>query len=503
MPVDVIPFGNNQSSIDIPGSEGAQQTGSVMRDVYFDMSGNIVKRPVLDQYADTGESEAIKGLYAWDRSTGTGDFLIASASTKIFISTGNYGTTLNEITNGTWTQFDGNVYSRAIFTKHGSDLYVVNGGKIKRIYYNSGYYIDDLTDVDAPTSVISIAGFDKYLIAGDYGTGNFYWSEVNAPTDWRGYYAEAESKPDFLWHVEAVGSLLYLIGAKTVEAWYNDGVTPFVRISQGAIQDGAMAPRSIVFCDSINAFVFRNQKNQLVKTVGNETVSLSPSLDQFLSYYYSATTTPNEVGYYFVYDGLPFYMLSHHEGSYAYGGPGTGSTSTPKSGFSVAVNLLTNDWYEWGAKHTDNRRIPFQIASIITTPVGVLCGDANDGLIHRLTRGGTDDSAYGDSDPMVRSIHVTRGAPGREKICNSLTFHFKAPQTHTSSNFGITVKYSDDGGSTWTSGRQVVADISTGQKAKIVTERNWGRYYQRQWQIDFDDTDDIALGPVIEEFDIV
>ena len=516
MSVDVIQFGNNQPSLDIPGDQSTQQTGSVMRDVYVDLSGNIVKRPVLDLFCDTGETTAVNGLYDWtniaDGSVYPNNVMIAIAGGSPFRIREYTASYINEITTGTYAAFGTDQKYKVSFAETGTGsystaaLYACNGGKIKRIYLDTGTWTcADLTDADAPTSVNSIAVFDNYLTAVESGTGNFHWSDVNAPTTWSGYYANAESNPDRLYSIHQSSSYLFLVGKKTVEVFYNDGVTPFSRLTQGVVPYGSAAIRGAVYAEAINAFVFRTGDNRIVRTQATDAVSLSKSLDAFLSYNYSTGPT-DDVGHYFVYEGIPFYLYSSFGGQYGFttiqavGGSDTG----PTSGFSVIVNLMNGDWYEWGSYYsTQDRYLPFQAASILNTPAGIFVGDPEDGLIHKMTRSGVDDTAYGEIKPMIRSVHIDRGAPGTEKICNSLTFSFKAPQTHYGGAFGLTVKYSDDGGSTWSDGREVVADISTGQKAKIITERNWGRYCQRQWMIEFDTTKDIALGPVVEDFDYV
>lgn len=510
MPIDFIPFGNNQPSIDIPGAQTAQQTGSVMRDVYVDFSGNIVKRPSLALHTDLGESTGVNGLYDWSNKA---DGVVIEETVLVAVSGGKpfkaieYDGSFSEITNGTYTAFSTGNAQKVSFAEVGGYLYATNGYTIRKIDA-IGSSCNDLTDVDIPASVKSITSLDRYLIAVQKTTGNFHWSDVNDPATWSGYYAETESQPDILIEAKNAYGFLYLFGKNTIEVFQNDGVTPFSRLSQSTINGGTFSEHGVCFCDAINTFVFMNHERDIARIDGKAIVPFSPSLRQFLHSNFAEGVSKYSVGNYFIWDGIPFYMFSALASGYSFvtiAPPGLQEGETgPSSGWSIAVNLLTGDWYEWGAYYSsESRYLPFQGCNLISTPVGVLAGDANDGLIHKLTRGGSDESAYGKAAPMARSIHLTRGAPGREKITNSLTFQFKAPQTHTSGEFGILVSYSDDGGSTWTSGRRVVADISTGQKAKIVTERNWGRYYQRQWMIEFDTTDDVALGPVIEDYDIV
>jgi hypothetical protein len=134
---------------------------------------------------------------------------------------------------------------------------------------------------------------------------------------------------------------------------------------------------------------------------------------------------------------------------------------------------------------------------------GVYIGDMYGGKILKLARGGTDDCTYGVISPAVRSTPSDRGAPGRYKLCKSLAFTFKAPQTHMGKSFSGTIKYSDDGGSTWSSTRTIAATITSGLKQYVVKEYNFGRYLNRQWQYDFSTSSDISLGPVIEEYDIL
>jgi hypothetical protein len=507
MPSEIIPFGNNQPTAGIPGyHQTTVQTGTVMRDVYINMAGDICKRPALDLLCSTGQTLSVNGLYYWEKN----QKVFAVTGGKLFVASGN-SASFAEIVN-TDTAFELANYQRVCWAEHSTSIYAANGGIMKNITSVSIADLDTDVDPDIPQVVESITVLDRYVLCADYtsyGTGNFYWSVVNNPSSWAGYYAEAESRPDHLYHIEARNGLLYLFGQQSGEVFYNDGVAPFTRLSQGLFPGGTIARRSPVFCEAINTFVWQDFNGNIVKLEGNQAVPFSLSLGRYFGFNAGTSNTTSaraNVGHYFVWDGIPFYLLVSASD---YWGGSNSDVNTPEGGFSIALNLMTGDWYEWGSYYAAgttgvNKFLPFQCTSVCTVPNGgVYIGDMYGGKILKLARGGVDDTTYGVMSPMIRSADQMRNVAGREKICNSLSFQFKAPQSHLGGSFSIVVKYSDDGGSTWTNGRTVAASISPGQKGKIITERNWGRYYQRQWQIDFSTTSDIALGPVIEDYEIV
>lgn len=492
-----IPFGNNQPSVDIPGFSSTYQTGPYMRDVYVDLKGNIVKRPVLQAHADTGESDPVNGLYWWDEQ----GLVMAVSGGELYKANEN-GITYTKITNDD-TLFG--TSARVSWGNYGNALYASNGGKPKKITTAT---IADMADT--PTDVYSLAVKDKYLILVDDGTGNFYWSTVGDPDDFTdGYYAESELNPDNLLSIWAQEEHLFMFGKRSGEVWYNDGVTPWARLTQGSFGTGSISRWAPFWCDAINTFVWVTPGLKLVKLEGRQAVSLSPSLDQYLSFCRGWGThfgpgRESFTSHYFVWDGIPFYLLTDYNAEW-------GESKVYGSGFypgmSVVVNLITGDWYEWCHAYDDGtngvRYLAFQVASIAATPFGTFVGDAKDGLIHILDRSGSDDNTYGDIAPSIRSSISDRGDSNVEKICKSLSFTFKIPETNSSTSFSISVTYSDNGGLTWSSARTVAVTVTSGTRVYVAQSYNWGSYYARQWKIDFDSTGEVALGPVMEDFEYV
>lgn len=104
------------------------------------------------------------------------------------------------------------------------------------------------------TAVTFLAGLFVYARA---NSRKFYWSAVLDgrtidPLD----FASAESAPDYILDVLAVGDVLYLGGKDTIEAWYptGDGTLPFLRITQRTATKGI--PSTGCFAELDNALHF-------------------------------------------------------------------------------------------------------------------------------------------------------------------------------------------------------------------------------------------------------
>ncbi len=116
-----------------------------------------------------------------------------------------------------------------------------------------------LPDTFQATAVTFIGGLFVYARA---GSGKYYWSAVlNGRTVDALDFATAESAPDRLRDVVAVGDNLFLLGEDSIEVWYITGELdlPFSRISQRTVRIGVAATGCAVEMDNALHFIGANK----------------------------------------------------------------------------------------------------------------------------------------------------------------------------------------------------------------------------------------------------
>lgn len=118
----------------------------------------------------------------------------------------------------------------------------------------AGYYYDGTTfakivDADFPANPTHVAYSDGFFIVNDATVDNFYISPLEDPSgDWNALDFESASvAPDKALAIVATGSLVWIVGDETAQAYYNDGNQDFpYRVALSATQEyGILAPYSI------------------------------------------------------------------------------------------------------------------------------------------------------------------------------------------------------------------------------------------------------------------
>lgn len=131
---------------------------------------------------------------------------------------------------------------KCIFAPIGADIVIVTGG---RVFFYDGS-VSEVTDADLESPNGASHLNNQVIYDGD--GGRFVVSDVGDATSIDGLnYAAAESDADVLVRVYAFDQLAYMMGAETIETWYNSGVgdPPFDRVQGGIMQVGLAALGSV------------------------------------------------------------------------------------------------------------------------------------------------------------------------------------------------------------------------------------------------------------------
>jgi len=444
--------------------------GPLMFDCYVDETGIIHRRPGLSDFCDLGTDASVDGLFWWPSQ----QWAIAISGGKTFKITDKFGTK-TEITNDTFE-----LNTRATFADFGDQLFAANGGKILRM--TPTVNPTELTDADAPTQVTHVGFLDRYLIANNSGTGEFHWSDVNAPTVWTGNYAEAEAVPDDLTALIVKNLRINLIGTHSLEFWYNDGVTPFAREPQGYVSRGTVAPYSFTFCNYIDSFLWIDERRSVVAVGGVTPLTISPPIASHLN---SFENIQGAMGDYIEEDGRPYWVCH-----------------VPVEDKTLVYDFLSKKWYFWGYwKKGSYKRWRGNCHAHSPEWNINLVGDHSNGMIYKLDRESFQDS--GDVvRTLVRTDHYDHGSQSSLKFSNALYIRLKRVRTAgSSSSPKLVMRYRDNGETAW--GNYIEIDLSpTGAIEYRGQITRLGSYYSRQYEFFITDDSSLAIVSVEEDFDI-
>ena len=462
----------NQGMVKAVDEVGLSNYGAAMVDVYVDELGNINRRPGLVELCDLGTSAAVDGLFWWDEE----QKVIAVSNGSTFEVTDSSGTI------GMFTGDSFSVGTRVTFADFGTALYAANGGAIKAI--STSDTVTDMADVDAPTAVTHVAVMDRYLIANESGTGNFHWSDVNAPTDWSGYYAEAEGRPDDILALDAKNLELSFLGSKTLEIWDNDGVTPFIRLQQGFVQSGTVAKYSFTWCNGPQTFLWLDESRRVVELRGRTAVPISLSMN---SYIQGFTSVSDAIGDYVEVSGRPSYVIQF-----------------PTEGKCLVWVFVASNWYEWGNWNSTTAtydRFRGNCYCLAPTWNLTLVGDRANGKIYKFS-----NTTYEDNSSTLRSVvrtaHYNHNTEVKRKFCNGIYCRLKRTNVVSVDDTpDLMVKYRNNGSSTW-SNEQSITLQQVGDTEFRGKLSRLGSYYSRQWEFSLTDAYPLCLVSVEEDVEM-
>lgn len=192
--------------------------------------------------------------------------------------------------------------ARCIFANDGTDLFIVSGGSIHKFNTSLSEVFD--ADFESPNSVSYLNNQFLYDGSGD----RFVVSDVGDGAAVQAVnYAQAESDPDALNLTYSFNQLVYLMGAKTIEPWYNSGVgsPPFDRIERGIIQKGVDSIYSVSNSDAFMYFLGDDLNiYQLVDSAARNisNAGIAKEINEM-------TRTDDAIGFSFNLEGQDFYYI--------------------------------------------------------------------------------------------------------------------------------------------------------------------------------------------------
>jgi len=475
MPIANIPLFSGQDAAIIMGDEsGEKEHHGSLRDVYVDELGTIHRRPGLTEYSDLSTSSPIDGLFWWNAQ----DWVLSASNGNTYKVTDKNGSN-TQIThdNTDWAKS-----GRVVFADFKTAIYGADRFKIKKI--TSSANVIDMADSSAPTTVSHVAFIDKYLLANNLNSAQCHRSDVNDPDTWGSNYFSPETQNDYLNSVIVANQEVYLMGERTLEFWYDDGATPFIREEGGFINSGTNARYSFGYCEPpIDNFCWLDHNRVPVMISGRNTTPISGTIAKYIQDF---DYVDDCRGDYIVIDGRPYYIFSF-----------------PSENECLVWDFGSKLWYKWGYWNSVKAGYDrWRANCFCSVPEWdyLLAGDGANGKIYRI-----DNSVYQDDSDTIRSLvrtgRVTHEYSGRKKKCKGINLRVKRSALSTGTK-KILIRYRNDGQTDWHNWKEISLTQNTGTTESIITYRKpLGMYYNRQWEIVVTDNIGISIVGMQEDFD--
>ena len=442
-------------------------------DGFFDSTGALRKRPGLEEFCDLSSSSGIVGLYYWVEND---ELLAVSNQTLYSISS-----------TGVATQKTAQIFS---FSGMCSFAPVKPGGTQKiviangvQMYLYDGSTATAISDADAPQAVTHVDFVDQYILANSTESGDesrFFWSNVNDPTTWDAVdLSDVEGRPDNLTVLKVGWREVFLGGPRSIEFFYNDGVSPFARINGASVNDGVGAPQTVQFFN--NTWCYLNTKRQFVMLNGRVPQQISQQIDRSIQ---DLTTISDAVAFITEAGGRSFYVATF-----------------PTENKTFAYDFTSGYWAEWGNWNIAMQR--YDRHKGLTSAYDHVrnkwfIGDYGTGKIFTSSLTDYDDGG----DPirtMIQTPWIDFNTDVRKRS-DKLTFRIKAGMGKDGGNSasGFSVKYRDTNEGQFGNARTISMGAGGDHFFYRELRRN-GIYRARQYQIIHSDSAEFSILKAEEE----
>jgi hypothetical protein len=404
----------------------------------------LYRTPGLSVWKNAGIGE-VRGL--WEASDSVLYAVVSSAVYKIVGST-------DPVLIGSLYSTSGIVSIR----DNGNDLLIVDGTSGYQYKFDTEVF-SEVADEDFPKGCKNVAYIDGYYIVQRPGKQEFLISGINDGYTWDALdISTAEGKPDPLVVPFDDHRELWLFGTQSTEVFYNSGNVdfPFERISGAFIEHGCASPYSVAKIDN-SVFWLSSDTNgtgMVYRANGYQPVRVSThAIEAEISSY---ETLSDARSFAYQEDGHSFYCLIF-----------------PSAGKCWVYDAASGAWHE-RASFLDGDFIRWRANCSVFHNGKMLVGDFENGNIYQMSNGTHTEN--GQPMKWLRSFR----APNDENMLHSFAEVTADMEVATSDT--IMIRYSDDGGNTWSDYRTAYAG-DTGQFNKRVIWRRLGIGRDRVFEV--------------------
>ena len=367
---------------------------------------------------------------------------------------------------------------------NGNELLIVDG--------SSGYIVNvvaatvtAISDPDFPNGVKRAAYQDGYFIVTGDGTQAFYISQLLSGGSWDGLdFASAEGSPD-----DTVGCIsdhreLWLFGDSSAEIWVNTGSSefPFERSGNTFIEHGCAAAGSIDKLDNTVFWLGADDRGAGIVWRANGYTPMRVSTHAVETAIAGYSTISDAFAFTYQQEGHGFYVLTF-----------------PSANATWVYDVATQLWHERAYRDLNTGVLSEWRASAHCMLNNVhIVGDIADGRIYALDL----DHYTDDTDPILR----LRAAQTQSQLQNRMFFSMLQIDMETGIGLAtgqgsdplMMMRYSNDGGHTW-SNEQTVTAGKVGQYSARARFNRLGNGRNRVWEISMTDPVKFAvLGAIVD-----
>lgn len=361
----------------------------------------------------------------------------------------------------------------------GDNNYIIRSGDYAYNFNFSGVLFNKIADYAYPPvlGAKQVTWIDGYLILID-GSNRFYVSEWSSFDFNPLNFATAEGNPDNIVSQMALNRDLWLFNTLSIEIFTNTGNPdfPFERVQSGYIEQGCAAAFSVAKTSGVVFWLSRDESGAGIVMAasgpGPQRIS-THAIEQAISGYADISTAR---GYTYQKDGHSFYVLNFDEATWVY-------------------DLTTKLWHERAYLHEGVFQRHRGDTHGYLPNLGIhLVGDYNNNKVYMLS-----ESANTDAGQEIKRL---RSAPHISNDSLSRIFH-KSLQIDMETGIGldgsaqgsdpkIMMRFSDDGGHTWSNEKQAAIGKLGNYKTRALWRR-LGTSRDRVYEVSVTDPIDVTL----------
>lgn len=356
--------------------------------------------------------------------------------------------------------FIGTVSGPVSIASNGAQILIVDGTGGWIITTATGAFTS-IVSAGFPTGVTRATYQDQYFIVTGNGTQKFYISKLADGLTWNALdFASAEGAPDVLVNCIAVHRELWLFGDTTVEIWLNTGnpAFPFERSGNTFMERGCAAADTVARIDNTLVWLGKDDRGGPVvwKANGYAPIRISTHALEKAMQNYGNFTDARAFSY--QQEGHEFYVLTFTSDDHTW-----------------VYDATTGYWHERAWRDPATTALKrWRGACHVFFNQDNIVGDHTTGKIYALKL----DTYTDDGNPIYR----LRTAVPQESNQERLFFSFLQIDMETGTGGTISLRYSNDGGFTWSGVKDASAGAVGDYSARCIF-RNLGSGRNRAWEI--------------------
>lgn len=350
---------------------------------------------------------------------------------------------------------------------NGVDLVLVDGAKGYHFTFATNVF-DEITDPDFPAGANVAFFLDQYIIVNQPGTQNFWFSALSDATSWDGLdFGVAEGSPDNLLTILVDHREIWCFGTRSIEVFFDSGdpLDPFQRVQGAFLEEGAI-PGSVQAIDNTIFYINISEKGQaIVKRIqGYMPQRISTHAIELAL---SRSGRASEITSYSYHEkGHTFYVLN-----------------VPGGNTTLVYDVATGMWHDRTWTPPNGQPMERHRANChVFDGTRHLVGDYQNGNIYEL-----DDDTYTDDGQAItrlrRAPHISNTG---SRVCH-YTFQLDLEAgtglaTGNGSDPKIMLRYSDDGGQSFSSER-LMSIGKQGDRNHRAIARRLGQARDRVYEV--------------------